>query len=66
MQNDNNFIGAKNYLLDTRHIQQETLNSLEMLNLISYHNNHVELVMRDLDGSIMGIQERYLNHINLN
>jgi putative DNA primase/helicase len=39
---------------------------LEEKNLITYHSNRIEFVMKDLDGNVVWIQERYLQPINLN
>lgn len=67
MENDNNFTSAcKKYLFSTRHIKEHVLNFLEEKNLITYHEDHIAFVMKDLDGNVMGIQERYLLPIEIN
>lgn len=65
MQNDNTFLSAKNYLVKDRHIQDIVLNTLEEKGLITYHDNRVEFVMKDLDGNVVWIQERYIDPISI-
>jgi len=64
MYDVNNFTSAcKKYLIEDRHIDKDFLSSLEARKLITYDQSHIEFYMKDLDGNITGIQERYINPI---
>ncbi len=66
MNDINNFhIDCKEYLVESRHIDWELLYFLEDKKIISYHQDHIEFVMKDLDGNIVWVQERYIKPINL-
>ena len=66
MHDVNNFtIACKKYLAEGRHIDSELLSRLELENLVTYDQGHIEFCMKDLDWNRIGIQERYLKPISV-
>jgi len=62
----NNFLSSpRNYLVNTRHIQEDVLLRPEIQTLMRYDEKYIEIAMKDLDGNVIGKQERYLQPIDL-
>lgn len=55
----------KSYLINERKISPEYLNVLERKWLIHYEESFAKIVMKDLEGEIIGIQERYVEPIKV-
>ena len=60
MNNDNNFLSTCKEYLQERGIKTAVIEHLEQKKLVSYEENKICFKMRDLDGTITGIQERYV------
>ena len=65
MNNVNNFPQNCKSYLRKRGVKTAIIEQMEQKNLISYNDNKICFKMKNLDGDITGVQERYIKPIIL-